>query len=156
MSDAFLKSQPGVDPIMVEGAFRAPIEKVWRAWTEPERMIQWFGGKAGDFRRIDADVRVGGRWRCEMDDDEAADARIEGVYLTVELHARLEFTWSHVRDFADGRREATPESTVSVTFRATEGGTTIALTHADISTEDARKGVGGGWAGSFERLKDGL
>lgn len=149
---AYLKSPPGAEPIVVEGAFRAPVDRVWRAWTELDRLRQWFGRDGADFTEMRADVRVGGRWRFDMPDPDS-ESRIEGEYLVVEPEARLVFTWSHVRDFADGRREATQVSTVSITFQATEGGTVLALRHENVS-DAARQGVGGGWGDSFARLAE--
>lgn len=152
MTEAYLKSPPGAETIVVEGAFRASVDKVWRAWTEPDRMIRWFGENVEDFSSVDVDLRVGGRWRCEMSRSSAKSERIEGEYLVVERHARLVFTWSHVRELASGDVEATPQSTVSVTFRTIEGGTEVALRHENIQTEGGRKGVSNGWNNCFARL----
>ena len=112
MNLAYLQSTPSDETISVEGAFRAPVDRVWRAWTVPEQFIRWFGAEAGT-KDMQADVRVGGRWRLGFKVDDAPNA-LEGEYLVVEENARLVFPWRHVRELADGDRDATPVSTVSV------------------------------------------
>ena len=49
--------------------FRARPEKVWSAWTDPEKLIGWFcttKAKPGSMR-AELDVRVGGRYRISFD-----------------------------------------------------------------------------------------
>ncbi|MGZ0188756.1 MAG: SRPBCC family protein [Alphaproteobacteria bacterium] len=151
MSFTYLRSPPGAEAIVVEGAFKAPIEKVWRAWTDAEQLMRWFGGTKGDFDAMEVDVRVGGRWRFVMSGHDGAST-LEGEYLVVENQSRLVYTWSHVQVKADGAREATPQSQVSITFQATEGGCQVNLRHEGIQSADAQRGIGSGWNGSFERL----
>jgi len=147
----FLKSSPETDAaIVVEGAFKAPIERVWRAWTQPEELARWFGGEAGEFLAMATDVRVGGAWRFDIAGDPPS--RLQGEYLVVEPHARLVFTWSHVQPKPGGGETATPESEVSVAFGATEGGCVVRLRHEGIQSLSGLRGVSSGWDGSFKRL----
>lgn len=151
MNFAYLQSPPESETVVVKGAFRASMDKVWRAWTEPERLQKWFGSKAGKFDTVEADVRVGGRWRFAVLEDETPTA-LQGEYLTVEPHALLVFTWTFVRQLPDGRQEATAESLVTVAFRQIEGGVEVILRHENIKTEDGRLGVASGWDASFANL----
>lgn len=73
----------------------------------------------------------------------------EGEYQAIEAPNRLEFSWRHVQEFADGRHEATDSSMVSVTFTQAGKATEVKLLHEAIKTEDARRGVCGGWDGCF-------
>lgn len=45
MTLPFLKSALGTEPVVVEGIFAASVERVYRAWTEPEELKAWFGLK---------------------------------------------------------------------------------------------------------------
>lgn len=51
----------------------APRELVWRAWTEPEHLIKWWGptGFTNTFHEID--VRPGGVWRFVMHAPDGTD-----------------------------------------------------------------------------------
>ena len=150
----FLRSDVGDDPIVVEGLFRAPLARVYRAWTDPEQIVKWFGLKAGSLVSATVDLRVGGHWRFVMAEEDDGRASLQGTYSVVEAEKRLRFTWCHLREYADGRREETPPSTVTVTFRAEGASTRVHLRHEGISRQDARKGVGGGWEASFRQLGD--
>ncbi|HUU24615.1 MAG TPA: SRPBCC domain-containing protein [Methyloceanibacter sp.] len=33
------------DPFVIARTFNAPLDRVWKAWTEPEQMAQWWGPK---------------------------------------------------------------------------------------------------------------
>jgi uncharacterized protein YndB with AHSA1/START domain len=68
----------------------------------------------------------------------------------------LVFSWSHVITHESGEREATPYSQVEVIFTPRGTGTYVRLVHSAISDEDARRGVGGGWAASFASLAGAL
>ena len=58
---SFLKSPAGTDPVIVEGLFRAPVARVYRAWTDPAQLVAWFGPAPKAMVSAEADVRVGGR-----------------------------------------------------------------------------------------------
>ena len=49
-----------------------PADKVFAAWTDPEKIVHWFGPAepAGDSVRAEMDVRVGGRYRMRFKTDD--------------------------------------------------------------------------------------
>jgi uncharacterized protein YndB with AHSA1/START domain len=47
--------------VHVTRTFDAPIERLWRAWTEPDDLRLWWGPAGFDCTRATADVRPGGR-----------------------------------------------------------------------------------------------
>jgi uncharacterized protein YndB with AHSA1/START domain len=47
--------------VAVTREFDAPVERVWRAWTEPDDLRGWWGPTGFTCPRAEADVRVGGR-----------------------------------------------------------------------------------------------
>jgi len=148
----FLQSSPGADPIVVEGYFAASPERVFRAWTEPDRVKKWFGHQPNSLASAAIDLRPGGRWRFLFTDDGTGQRGFEGEYIEIEPARRLVFSWSHVTVDAHGHREATPESRVDVQFVPTGSGTMVKLLHSGIRSEDARKGVGTGWTNAFASL----
>ncbi|WP_162906863.1 SRPBCC family protein [Algihabitans albus] len=156
----FLRSPVGEEPVVLEGLFRAPLARVYRAWTDPEQIVQWFGpgrekGK-GCLISATLDLRVGGHWHFVLSQDDGGRASLQGTYSVVETESCLSFSWCHVRETADGRREETPRSQVTVRFRAEGASTHVYLRHEGILREDGRKGVGGGWDASFQQLGDWL
>ncbi len=154
---SFLRSTPGEDPVEVSGFFRASPARLFAAWTTPSELQQWFGSAPNTVRAAEVDLRVGGRWCCVFKGGEEGaedpQTQLEGEYLQIEPDSKLVFSWSFVELFADGRREATPESRVTVEFNAVGERTRIDLRHEAIRTEDARLGVGRGWGASFASLQ---
>jgi uncharacterized protein YndB with AHSA1/START domain len=54
--------------IVIVRIFDAPRELVFKAWTEPERFVTWFGehGSSIPLERISMDPRPGGSWSAVM------------------------------------------------------------------------------------------
>ena len=40
----------------------APPQKVYAAWTDPQKILRWFGPDKGQVNDAETDVRVGGRY----------------------------------------------------------------------------------------------
>lgn len=150
----FVRSEPGDDPIVVEGYFAAKPEKVFHAWTDPDYVLKWFGQAPYSLLAASIDLRPGGRWQFIKSKDENMAVTFEGEYLDIEHNKRLLFSWSHVVAHSNGIRDETPFSQVEVTFTAKGGGTDVRVTHSSIKSEDARRGVGMGWNASFNHLAD--
>lgn len=53
--------------IHVEREFNAPVEKVWKAWTDPDLLEQWWGPKPWVARTKRMDFTVGGDWLYAME-----------------------------------------------------------------------------------------
>ena len=71
-----------VHTVRIERVFKAPIELVYRAWTEPEQVNQWMKCDAKATLKVEGwEARVGAETRCEMampgeeakDEDENKD-----------------------------------------------------------------------------------
>ena len=145
----FVKSEPGDDPIVVEGYFAASPARVFEAWTDPGIVVKWFGQAPNSLHSATIDLRPGGEWRFLKSKDADKSVGFEGQYLEIEPDEKLVFSWAHVVAHANGEREATPYSRVEVMFTAHGSGTHVRLVHSAVRAEDARRGIGGGWEAAF-------
>ncbi len=152
----FVISEPGDDPIIVEGYFAAAPAKVFEAWTDPNIVVKWFGQTPNSLHSATIDLRPGGTWRFLKSKDDVKSVGFEGQYLEIQPGEKLVFSWAHVITHANGEREATPYSRVEVTFTAKGKGTYVRLVHSAVRSEDARRGIGGGWEAAFTFLVDAL
>ena len=152
MTLPFLQSDPGDDPVIVEGVFKASPERVFRAWTTPEEVMKWFGRDVR-LRSAEIDLRVGGAWRFVFPSNDGVETCLTGEYLEIEPGRRLVFSWRHERAKAAGEVDSTPESQVAVDFASAPNGARVRLEHSRIGAVDGRKGVGGGWSESFGRIQ---
>ncbi len=61
----------------------APRELVWKSWTKPEHVAQWWGPKGFTNTIQEMDVRPGGLWRLTMHGPDGTDYPNESVYVEV-------------------------------------------------------------------------
>jgi uncharacterized protein YndB with AHSA1/START domain len=81
--------------VYITRSFDAPIDVVWRFWTEPELLAQWFGphGISVDPGTVKIEARDGGHWNLQMHDDNGVYPIDAGIVKLVE-HEYLEMTMS--------------------------------------------------------------
>ena len=83
-----------VDSITEEILIQAPAERIFRALTDPAELMAWWGDPAAyQCTSWVADVRVGGRWRCEGRNVRGGTFTVEGEFTLVEPPRRLGYTW---------------------------------------------------------------
>jgi len=70
----------------------APVENVYRAWTEPALLKEWFCPKPWTVAKVESDLRVGGTSRMVMRSPEGQEFPSEGVYLEIVPNKKLVFT----------------------------------------------------------------
>lgn len=116
------------DTKVIEQTLRinARPETVWRYWTDPQRVCDWWGAAA------ELDPRPGGTCRVEM----GGGPIMRGEYLELVPHERivLSFGWEPT----DGAPDVPPGSTrVEITFTADAGDTIMTLRHSGIPAAHA-------------------
>ncbi len=86
--------------ITVQAVIQAPVEKVWRYWTEPNHITKW--NQASDTwhsPRAENDLRVGGKFLTRMEaKDGSMGFDFGGEYDAVKLHEEISYTMD------DGRK----------------------------------------------------
>jgi uncharacterized protein YndB with AHSA1/START domain len=72
--------------VLITRIFDAPRELVFRAWTDPDQIAQWFGPEHFDTPRetVEIDLRIGGRYELTMVQRHSG-ARFPVRYEIVEL-----------------------------------------------------------------------
>jgi uncharacterized protein YndB with AHSA1/START domain len=134
--------------ITIKRVFDAPRELVWKAWTEPEQLAQWWGprGSSTPLEQITMDVRPGGTLRVTSVSADGQEMTIQGVYREVVEPERLVF-----EEPAEGSWH---EGAVSVaTFTDLGDGRTEMLVQTTIhTTEEMRVQAQTGMESTFDRL----
>src|SRR3954452_9884730 len=74
----------------------APREKLFRAWTEPALMKQWFTPPPFTTSVVETDVRPGGKSLVVMRGPDGNEFPNRGVYLEIVKNERLVFTDAYV------------------------------------------------------------
>ena len=83
---------PTEHTLQIERVLNAPLASIWRCWTEPELLQQWFCPKPWRVTKAELELHSGGRFftRIEGPNGEAHD--LDGVLLLVEPQSRIIFT----------------------------------------------------------------
>lgn len=69
-----------------------PREKLWRCWTEPQLIVQWFTPPPWKTVHAETDVRAGGSSTIVMKGPEGQEMPNRGTYLEVVKNEKLVFT----------------------------------------------------------------
>jgi uncharacterized protein YndB with AHSA1/START domain len=75
--------------ILITREFDAPKELVYRAWTMPELIKQWWSGNQGMTTLAEVDLRVGGRWRYVHEDDDGFEVAFHGEFKEIVPAERI-------------------------------------------------------------------
>lgn len=82
---------PNLD-LVLERDIDVPVELVWRAWTTPEHLRQWFAPKPWVITACELDVRPGGAIRFTMRSPDGQEYPNTQCYLEVKPLERLVVT----------------------------------------------------------------
>jgi len=75
-----ISAEPGLPQIVITREFDAPRELVYRAYTDPELLVQWLGPRRLTMTIERYDVRDGGVWRYTHRDADGAEYGFHGVF----------------------------------------------------------------------------
>ena len=115
---------------------KATPAQVFAAWTDPEKIVRWFGPAetiAGSVR-AQMDVRAGGKYQMNFKTEDGEAHQVGGVYREVVPNSRLQFTWAW---------HSTPERESLVTVTMASDGATgciITLLHEQFFDQAAADG----------------
>jgi len=83
------------EDLVVTRIIDAPIEVVWKAWTDPDHVRRWWGPKYYTSPSCKIDLREGGKYVFCMrapEDQGGQDSYTAGTYTKIVPMQRLEFT----------------------------------------------------------------
>ncbi|GAA4980362.1 uncharacterized protein YndB with AHSA1/START domain [Nonomuraea thailandensis] len=139
---------PDLD-LVLERIIRAPRTTVWRAWTDPARLEQWWVPAPARCRVDRLDLRPGGAFVTRLSDGGDAFApHLDACFLAVDEHERLVFTNAITSTW----RPANPAPvamTATITLNDHPDGTgyRILVRHGDPEARDLHEKLGfaDGW-----------
>ena len=139
--------------LVITRVFEAPRELVFKAWTDPRHIAQWWGPEGFTLPAWEIDLRPGGAYRFHMRARDGTDHWLQGVYREVVAPERIvcSFTWADAAG-----NPTTPATLLTVTFAELGALTTITLHQVEFESATARDEHREGWSGSFECLAEHL
>ncbi|RJP69981.1 MAG: SRPBCC domain-containing protein [Candidatus Abyssobacteria bacterium SURF_17] len=149
--------------VVITRVFDAPRELVFKAWTEPERLMRWWGPKGFTTPFCKTDLRVGGVIHYCMRSPEGRDFWGKGVYREIVEPERIVCTDFFVDEKGNpvpathyGMSPSWPaEMLVTVTFAEHGGKTKLTLRHDLGPVPDSERDMcQQGWSESFDKLAE--
>jgi uncharacterized protein YndB with AHSA1/START domain len=146
--------------VVIERTFDAPVDLIWRMWTEPEHFKAWYGPDGATIPVAEMDVRVGGSRRLGMEMQTPNGPMrmwFTGEYRDIVENKRLVYTEAmsdengNVVSPSDmGMPEGHPTTTeITVELEDVGGRTKMVMTHAGVPADSAGAA---GWAMAFDKL----
>jgi uncharacterized protein YndB with AHSA1/START domain len=139
--------------ITITRVVEAPRDLVWKAWTEPEQLAEWWGpaGWSNPLPNVTMDVRPGGAFHVtSISDEDGSEMSTGGVYREVVEPERLVLEEPAEGSWHDG-------SVSAVTFTDLGDGRTEIVLRATIhTTDEMRAAAEAGMRGSLDRLAEHL
>lgn len=135
----------------------APRDKVYRAWTEPELLKQWFAPAPYTTPVAELDVRAGGSNLIVMRDPAGNDTPLRSVYLEIAPNERIVATDVYSKAWEPADKSVMPFTiTMILTFEAVGGKTkyTALVRHWTVADREAHEKMGfhEGWGKCTDQL----
>jgi uncharacterized protein YndB with AHSA1/START domain len=125
--------------LRVERTFDAPRELVFKAFTEPDRIAQWWGPRGWQTTNYRMDVRPGGQWHYCMRGPDGMESWGIATYREIVEPERIVY----VDSFSDAEgnvSENMPSMLISMEFLDDSGRTRL-LSHTEFASPEALQSV---------------
>ena len=103
--------------MVVTRVFDAPRELVWKAWTDPKYVMQWWGPKGCTAPFCEMDFRVGGKFLICMRTPDGQEGWNGGEYHEIVLHEKIVSSMY----FADSKGNRIDPAQLGIQHEAVEG-----------------------------------
>ena len=154
-SVAKLSEFPSDRELVLNRLLKAPREKLFRCWTEPTLLTQWFTPPPFQTTSAETDVRAGGASVIIMRGPDGTEYPNAGVYLEVVPNERLVFTDAFTRAWEPSGK---PFMTAILTFEDAGNGQThytARVRHWSVADREAHEKMGfhAGWGVATTQLE---
>jgi uncharacterized protein YndB with AHSA1/START domain len=154
------ESDAGANAVRVERTLRAPPERVFRAFLDPDLIKQWM--TPGDFAidRVSVDPKVGGRIVISHSLKGVSYGGFEGEFVKIVPHRELVYRWAFVG--TEPEKGEYHDTLVTVTLRPVPGRKTkVTVVHERLGdlrrrAPEIHAQVSGGWNSSLDKLEKAL
>ena len=147
--------------LVLERVLNAPRDRVWRAWTEAERLKQWWCPKPWRVDECRIELEPGGEFYTLMRGPQAGEEHaVSGCYLDLVERERIVFTLLLEKGFRPASvSEGAFRFTAVISFSDAGDGKTLyraLVMHASEADRDAhaRIGFNEGWSRAAAQLEE--
>ena len=158
--------QKPIDPFMISRDYTVPVAKLYRMWSEPDAMRQWWGPKGASVTAADLDLRSGGSYHYGMKTPDGTE--MWGIWRILEVEPQHKLVF--ISAFSNAERGLTRhpmnadwplELTTEIRFEPIAGGARVTViwtphnaSDVELATFEAgRTSMKMGWGGSLDVLE---
>ena len=148
MNSTAIADDPNQIGFELQRRFRASPDRVFRAWTQPAALREWWCPSGWTAGEIEVELRVGGAYRIAMARTAGgAPVVVSGQFLEVDPPKRLVYTWCWEGAFTD-----MPPTLVSLELQGSVDETLLTLRHENFVDAALREQHRSGWISACDRL----
>ena len=156
MADPSKPETPHALDLVLERTINAPADVLYRCYTEPALVVQWFCPKPWKVTEAMLDLRPGGASYHRMEGPDGEVNHVRGQYLEVVPGRRIVGTDAFTGDWVPSEK---PFMTSIITFRDLGDGTTLYRAVARHWSEEDKKaheamGFHDGWSKAADQLEE--
>lgn len=141
-------TDPSPAAAVVRRVLPVPPDVVYEQWLDADSLAEWMCPHPARPTKIELDVRVGGRYLIDID-DEGFELSVSGEYLLLDRPHRLSFTWT-----CSTWKPSDPDSVVTVDFEPHGDEQTLMTIRHEQLPVDIIDGHESGWARIASQLED--
>jgi uncharacterized protein YndB with AHSA1/START domain len=149
--------------VIVTRVFNAPVELVWKAWTDPVHLMRWWGPKGFTSPTCKIDFKVGGKYHFCMRSPDGQDLWSTGTYR--EIIPLKKIVWTDSFADKDGNvvsgsvygMDGLPlEFHVTIWFEPQGNKTKFTVHHRGLPAGEMIEMTQAGWNESLDKLEASL
>jgi uncharacterized protein YndB with AHSA1/START domain len=133
-----------ISQLKLDRVYDAPVDAVWSAWTDPNKLQQWWGPENVSIPECELDLRAGGRFYIVMEAGAAMGPYkgtrwpMEALFSTVQTNAKLVY---NAIAWTEGQKDDTQlDQTTEIIF-TDQGATTRVQIIATITKVGPKAGM---------------
>ena len=143
--------------LVLERVVDVPVPLVWKAWTTPDLLKQWFAPAPWTTPEVEVDLRPGGIFRTVMASPDGERMTNGGIFLEVVPHERLVWTSALLPGFRPAPpRTGFPHITAAILLEPAGAGTkyTAVVMHPNGEGRQLHESMGfhDGWGTALDQL----
>lgn len=121
--------------LVISREYNAPLALVWKAWTEPQHLAQWFGPNGFSITTFEMNFKPGGIWRFTMHGPDGQDYKNRVNYIEIVPQKKIVYSQGGEEAHADIQFH------VTITFTEQSGKTTVKMQSVFPTKEQFEKVV---------------
>lgn len=134
------------DELLIERAFEAPLNLVFRLWEDRDHVLRWWGPEGFTTVELDWALTPGRPWRGAMVSKQFGVSKFSGVIREVEKNRRIVFTFRWDEDSGEHL-----DTVVTVTFAEKDGKTIQTFHQTPFASVASRDDHIRGWNSLFNK-----